>query len=253
MNCTSSRELLGAYLDEELDAGLQAEVQKHLAPCYVCSNAYPRVRDQQVNIRSHAPHFEAPAVWLESVRAAWRAEAANETRTASRTNRSWGWAGVAASILLCISVGWNLVLLRSRPPEPDLLAENLLSSHVRSLIGTHLVDVPSSDQHTVKVKPWFDGKLNFSPDVKDLTSQGFPLLGGRIEYISDRPVAALVYERRKHIINLFTWPATTALGAGTWSRQGYNTVHWKRGEMAYWAIADISVEELQQFRDLYHM
>jgi anti-sigma factor RsiW len=176
---------------------------------------------------------------------------AHETRAASRTNRSWSWVAIAASILLCTSVAWNLFLLRSRPAEPDLLADNLLSSHVRSLIGTHLVDVPSSDQHTVK--PWFDGKLSFSPDVKDLTSQGFPLLGGRIEYIANRPVAALVFGRRKHIINLFTWPAASAPDAGSWSRQGYNMVHWKQGEMAYWAIADISIQELQQFRDLYQM
>ena len=169
----------------------------------------------------------------------------------SSTNRSWGGLAIAASILLCVSAGWNLALLRSRTPERDVLAENLLSSHVRSLIGTHLVDIPSSDQHTVK--PWFNGKLDFSPDVKNLTSQGFPLLGGRIEYISERHVAALVYGRRKHIINLFTWPAGTAPGVRSWSRQGYNMVHWKKGEMDYWAIADITLAELEQFRDLYEM
>ena len=251
MNCISSRELLGAYLDKELDASLQTEFQTHMAACNGCSSAYVRLREQQHNIRSHAPRFEAPAAWLESVRATLQLEAANETGAPSKTNRSWGWAAIAASILLCVSVGWNLVLLRSRTPERDVLAENLLASHVRSLIGTHLVDVPSSDQHTVK--PWFDGKLNFSPGVKDLTSQGFPLLGGRIEYISERPVAALVYGRRKHIINLFTWPAGTTPGVRSWSRQGYNMVHWKKGEMDYWAIADITVAELEQFRDLYEM
>jgi anti-sigma factor RsiW len=249
MNCTSSRELLGAYLDEELDAGLQTEVQSHLAACHACSDAYARLRERQADIRSHAPRYEAPVVLLASVRKALRDEAANQTRAGLKTNRSWGWVAIAASILLCISVGWNLVLLRSRTPERDVLAENLLSSHVRSLIGTHLVDVPSSDQHTVK--PWFNGKLDFSPDVKDLTSQGFPLLGGRIEYISERPVAALVYGRRKHIINLCTWPATAAPGVSRWSRQGYNLVHWSKGGMDYWAISDITVEELQQFRDLY--
>jgi anti-sigma factor RsiW len=250
MNCISSQEL-GAYLDEELDAGLQIEVQTHMAGCRSCSDAYAKLRAQQDNIRSHAPHYEVPAVLRRSVLAALRGEAANATRAGLRTNRSWGWLAIAASILLCVSAGWNAVLLRSRTAEPDILAENLLASHVRSLIGTHLMDVPSSDQHTVK--PWFDGKLNFSPDVKDLTSQGFPLLGGRIEYISEQPVAALVYGRRKHIINLFTWPAGTAPGVRTWSHQGYNMVHWKKGEMGYWAIADITVAELEQFRDLYQM
>jgi anti-sigma factor RsiW len=250
MNCISSREL-GAYLDEELDTDLHIEVQTHLAGCHLCSDAYLKLRAQQENIRSHAPHYEVPLALRVSVLDALQGEAANETRAGLRTNRSWGWLAIAASILLCVSAGWNVILLRSRTAEPDVLAENLLASHVRSLIGTHLMDVPSSDQHTVK--PWFDGKLNFSPDVKDLTSQGFPLLGGRIEYISERPVAALVYGRRKHIINLFTWPAGTAPGVTSWSRQGYNMVHWKKGEMDYWAVADITIAELEQFRDLYEM
>jgi anti-sigma factor RsiW len=250
MNCISSREL-GAYLDEELDADLQTEVQTHMAGCSSCSDAYARLRAQRDNIRSHAPHYEVPAVLRGSVLAALRGEAANETRAGLRTSRSWGWLAIAASILLCVSAGWNAILLRSRTAESDILAENLLASHVRSLIGTHLMDVPSSDQHTVK--PWFNGKLDFSPDVKDLTSQGFPLLGGRIEYISERPVAALVYGRRKHIINVFTWPVTAAPGVSRWSRQGYNLVHWAREGMDYWAISDITVEELQQFRDLYEM
>ena len=251
MNCTSSRESLGAYLDEELDAGLHTEVQTHVAACNACSDAYTRLRERLADIRSYAPRYDAPAVLLGSVRAALRGEAANETRTASKTDRNWGRMAIAASILLCVSVAWNLVLLRPRAVEQDLLAETLLSSHVRSLIGTHLMDVPSSDQHTVK--PWFNGKLDFSPDVKDLSSQGFPLLGGRIEYISDRPVAALVYGRRKHIINLFTWPATPAPGVSRLSRQGYNLVHWTNGRMDYWAISDITVAELEQFRDLYEM
>jgi anti-sigma factor RsiW len=248
MTCISSQEL-GAYLDEELDASQQTGIQAHLAACHTCTGAYARLRKRQADVRSHAPRYEAPAVLLRSVRAALRGKAANETKVALRTNESW--LAIAASILLCASAGWNVVLLRSRPAGRDVLTENLLASHVRSLIGTHLMDVPSSDQHTVK--PWFDGKLNFSPDVKDLTSQGFPLLGGRIEYISEQPVAALVYGRRKHIINLFTWPAGTTPGLRTWSHQGYNMVHWKKGGMDYWAIADITVAELEQFRDLYEM
>ena len=251
MNCATSREMLGAYLDEELDAA-QTEIQSHLAKCHACSDAYASLRDQKASIRSYAPRYEAPAVLLGSVRAALRREAANETNAAPRTNRNWGWLALAASVLLCISVGWNFALIQSHTGNRDVVAENLLSSHVRSLIGTHLVDVPSSDQHTVK--PWFNGKLDFSPDVKDLTSQGFPLIGGRIEYISERPVAALVFGRRKHVINLFTWPATTTSGnTSPWSRQGYNLVHWEKGGMTYWAISDITVAELQEFRDLYEM
>jgi len=226
-------------------------MQSHLAACDACSGAYARLREQQADIRSTAPHYEMPAPLLSSVRAAWREEAAKEIRSDSKANRNWGWAAIAASILLCVSLGWNFALLRSRPSEQDVLAQDLLSSHVRSLIGTHLFDVPSSDQHTVK--PWFNGKLSYSPDVKDLASRGFPLLGGRVDYISERPVAALVYGRRKHVINLFTWPATKVSSNIGWSRQGYNLVHWTQGDTDYWAISDITVGELQQFRVLYEM
>ena len=251
MNCALSRDLLGAFFDGELDPGLQAEMQSHLAACDACSGAYARLRDQQADIRSTAPHYEMPPALLSSVRAAWREEAAKETRPGSKANRSWGWAAIAASLLLCVSLGWNFALLRSRPSEQNVLAENLLSSHVRSLIGTHLFDVPSSDQHTVK--PWFNGKLSYSPDVKDLASRGFPLLGGRVDYISGHPVAALVYGRRKHVINLFTWPGTEGPSNKHWSRQGYNLVHWTEGDVAYWAVSDIGAGELDQFRDLYEM
>lgn len=249
MNCASSRELLGAYFDGELDPSLHAEMHNHLAACDACTGAFASLQEQQADIRSTAPHYEIPPALVASVRAAWRAEAANEIRTSSKAVRSWGWAAMAASLLLCVSVGWNFVLLRSRPARQEVLAEDLLSSHVRSLIGTHLFDVPSSDQHTVK--PWFNGKLNYSPDVTDLAARGFPLLGGRIEYIANRAVAALVFGRRKHVINLFTWPATEGPATSRWSRQGYNLVHWTKGDVGYWAISDISVEELAHFRDLY--
>jgi hypothetical protein len=138
MNCTSSRELLGAYLDEELDVGLQAEVQGHLAGCNGCSGAYARLRDNRsISGRMRRVLKRRRCGWKQCVQ---RGEPRLRMKPAtSRTNRSLGWVAIAASILLCISVAWNLVLLPSRPEEPDFLAENLLSSHVRSLIGTHLV------------------------------------------------------------------------------------------------------------------
>ncbi|HEV3333571.1 MAG TPA: anti-sigma factor [Bryobacteraceae bacterium] len=251
MNCVLSRELMGAYLDEELEPGLRTEIQGHLAECRGCTEAYSRLLDQKADIRSSAPHYKAPAVLTESVRTVLHREAALEN-AASKPNRNWRWMALAASILLLVSIGWNLVLVRSRPADRDALAESLLSSHVSSLIGTHLLDVPSSDQHTVK--PWFNGKLDFSPDVKDLTGQGFPLIGGRIEYLSSRTVAVLVFRRRQHVINLFIWPATPAgSDPSQYSRKGFNLVHWNMGGMTYWAISDITVTELQQFRDLYEM
>src|SRR5439155_21970911 len=150
-----------------------------------------------------------------------------KTRGAMRPSGSWRWIAIAASILLAVSAALNITLFRSHRDDRDTITENIVSSHVRSLIGTHLLDVPSSDQHTVK--PWFNGKLDFAPDVKDLASQGFPLIGGRIDYMADQPVAALIYKRRQHVINLFVWPSTSSVSsAEELNLKGYNLIHWDK-------------------------
>jgi anti-sigma factor RsiW len=127
------------------------------------------------------------------------------------------------------------------------VAANVLSAHVRSLAGTHLIDVPSSDQHTVK--PWFNGKLDFAPAVKDV--EGFPLLGGRLEYFDGRPAAALIYGRRNHIINVFTWPSAAPTAETTQTRNGYHLQSWTSNGMAFWAVSDLNETELRQFVSLY--
>jgi len=230
-------------VDEELRSDLRAEVQEHLPHCHTCSETYARIQQQTGDIRAMAPSYTAPDILQRSVRNAVRLEAEREAATHHRLV-NWRWLAIAASVLFVVSMAWNVTRLLPGAAGNDQLAQNILPSHVRSLIGTHLLDVPSSDQHTVK--PWFNSKLDFSPQVKDLASQGFPLIGGRIEYLSDRTVAALVFGRRQHLINLFTWPAASFTGnISEWSRNGYNLVHRTDSGMTYWAVSDITSAELQ--------
>lgn len=237
MNC--SRELLEAYMDEELDPAASASVEEHLSTCQGCSEAYSRLQTQRASIRAAAPYYMAPPQLAQSIHDALR----RDIKPAG--NVPWRWLAIAATVLLAVSVSWNFRAVRS-----DLVAQNIVSDHIRSLIGTHLLDVPSTDQHTVK--PWFNGKLDFSPEVKDFAAQGFPLIGGRLDYLMDRPVAALVYGRRQHYINVFTWPDDSSSTAeGKYARNGYAAIHWVHGPMTYWAVSDISAKELAQFKDLY--
>ncbi len=246
MNC--SRDLIEAYMDEELDPGLSASVEEHLSACHACSETFAQFRTQREQIRSAAPYYTAPAGLRPSVREALQQAAAKDAKPAGSAT-AWRWLAIAATVLLAVSLFWNL-RPSPRPTVEGLSAQNIISDHIRSLIGTHLLDVPSSDQHTVK--PWFNGRLDFSPEVKDFAPQGFPLIGGRLNYLLDRPVAALVYGRRQHIINVFTWPAdSTPIKETHYSRNGYNTIHWLHGSMTFWAVSDISLIELTQFKNLY--
>jgi anti-sigma factor RsiW len=246
MNC--SRDLIEAYLDDELDAAQHSAVEQHLATCPNCSEAYAGLRKQKASIRAAAPYYTPPPNLQQSVRDALR-RAGTEKAKPPVSEVPWRWLAVAASLLLVVSVSWNVARLRPRSSEANV-AENVLSDHIRSLLGTRLVDVPSSDQHTVK--PWFAGKLDFSPEVKDLEAQGFPLVGGRIEYLAGRRVAALVYHRRQHVITLFIWPDASSSGVDARiSRNGYNLLHWTAGPMTYWAVSDVSASDLEKFRTLY--
>ncbi len=252
MKCASARELIESYLDDELDPSVQTEIRDHLTSCISCAETHAHLRELQMEIRTQAPYYEPPADLQRRVQRALAQAARSEAKSGSAITRpvSWQWIAIAASILLVFSLALNFTLFRSHREEPDTLANNILSSHVRSLIGTHLLDVPSSDQHTVK--PWFNGKLDFSPDVKDFASQGFPLMGGRIEYIADRSVAALVYQRRRHVINVFVWPtASSANGARELTQKGYNMIHWSKAGMTYWVVSDLSLSELRRFSDFY--
>jgi anti-sigma factor RsiW len=225
-----------------------AGMREHIGGCSVCANQYGRLEQIRSDIRIHVGRYEPPADLEQRVRAVLRKTAGEKRQSVWRLPN---WMAVAASVLLLVSIGWNVALLRSHNSANDLLAQEVLSSHLRSLIGAHLVDIPSSDQHTVK--PWFNGKLNFSPDVRDFARQGFPLIGGRIEYIDDQPVAALIYQRRQHLINLFMWPAASSSSSGysAMKKRGYNLVSWTQGGMTCWLVSDVQTSELEQLAQLY--
>jgi anti-sigma factor RsiW len=162
--------------------------------------------------------------------------------------RGWAWPQVGAAFAMSFALAWSVGLYLATPGAAERLQEELVASHTRALMTGHAVDVVSSDRHTVK--PWFNGKLDFSPAVFDLSAQGFALTGGRLDYLGRRPVAALVYQHKAHPINVFVWPAPAEDAPKSASRLGYNLLHWTRGGLSYWAVSDLNAGELAQFRDM---
>jgi anti-sigma factor RsiW len=193
-----------------------------------------------------ATYYRAPEALRERVRSSVRARARERLRP-----MLWRWGGMAAAFAATIAVTWNLALMEARNDEVDRLAREVQSAHVRSLmVEGHLNDVASSDRHTVK--PWFEGKLDFAPRVEDPAASGFALVGGRLDYLDGRPVAALTYRHRLHVVNLFEWPAPNARDSEptAMSRKGYAIAHWRRAGLEYWAVSDIEREDLLQFARL---
>jgi anti-sigma factor RsiW len=243
MTCKSALSLIEAYIDGELDAAQAAEVQRHLDDCQDCATAHRRLTRLSTDLRTLAPRYTAP----EELRNRIMQGAGRQPVEIPRRRAITSWA-IAATVLLAFSAGWNAIQLQSQKNAGTAVAQEIVSSHVRSLIGDHLLDVPSTDQHNVK--PWFNGRLDYAPDVKDFAAEGFALIGGRVDYLDRRPVAALVYKRRQHVINLFVWPSTSKLAAPE-AVSGYNLVVWNRAGMEYCAVSDLNQAELHQFADLY--
>ncbi|HUI99732.1 MAG TPA: hypothetical protein VLY46_05815 [Usitatibacter sp.] len=199
--------------------------------------------DDEPLIARDATYYRAPEALRVRVRAAVRAQARAQSRP-----MLWRWGGMAAAFAATIAVTWNVALLQARGGETERIAREVESAHVRSLmVEGHLNDVASTDQHTVK--PWFEGKLDFAPRVEDLAPSGFALIGGRLDYVDGRPVAALTYRHRLHVVNLFEWPAATAgdTEPTAISRKGYVIAHWREGGLQYWAVSDIERNDLLQF------
>jgi anti-sigma factor RsiW len=196
-------------------------------------------------IARDATYYKAPDALRDRVRAALRAEAREQQRP-----QMWRWGGMAAAFALVAAVSWNAALMQASGSDESIVRD-VAAAHVRSLmIESHLNDVASTDQHTVK--PWFEGKLDFAPVVTDFTASGFTLIGGRLDYLDGHPAAALTYRHRLHVVNLFEWPAARS-GDSTptaIARHGYAIVHWRRAGIEYWAVSDIASEDLLAFARL---
>jgi len=269
MNCEEATKLMDGYLDGELDPITSQTIEQHLRECRNCEQAYEAHTALAYAISRGAPYYKAPAELRQRVQSSLRdAIGVRASRSAARENHasltsrwarrrpvlpeiSWNWLALAAAIILGALIT-AVFLPRMRSPNADqFLATQLIASHVRSLMANHLTDVPSSDQHTVK--PWLDAKLDFAAPVPDLSSQGFPLIGGRLDYLDSRSVAALVYQKRKHFINLFIWPTTPkdSTAQTMVEREGYHLVHWSDGDFTYWAVSDVNINDLQSFKQLF--
>jgi anti-sigma factor RsiW len=256
LSCEEYNTLIHGYLDGELDLLSTLRLEAHLPECASCAQTYGSHRALRSAMSRGELYFKPPNELAGRIHVAL--QEANAERHAPlsvwkvpkpmRWRIWWPSISMAASAVLVAIVAWRLGSVASRPSPEDLLAQSVVGSHVRSLMANHLTDVLSSDQHTVK--PWFDGKVDFSPPVKDLSGDGFPLVGGRLDYLEDRPVAALVYQRRKHFINLFIWPSAENSRKKTVMRQGYNLFHWTQSGMTYWAVSDLNSNELQEFVQL---
>ncbi len=239
MVCKDAQELIHGYVDGELDRLGNLEVERHLEGCDLCSEVYRRALALHSRMQDPALKFKAP----EGVRRGVESSVRKSERTGTGW---WGWLSFAASVAALAGVIWIAAAIL-RPPGQELIAQEVVSSHVRSLMADHLTDIPTSDQHTVK--PWFNGRLDFSPPVKDLTVEGFTLVGGRMDYLGQTPAAAVIYRRRQHVINLFVWPAGSerATAMKVESRRGYNLIHWTQSGLAFWAVSDLNSGELQEF------
>lgn len=255
--CQPIRRALSAYVDGELPPTEATAIADHLASCAQCSAEYQTMLETVALVRGELDRYRAPDVLRARIRAAVAATPAELDGTAThstggaRRTRSWARPALfAAAIVFAAALGTSVALLAvERGVDRPALAAQVLSSHVRSLMPDHLTDIRSSDQHNVK--PWFNGRLDYSPNVPRFDDQGYPLIGGRLDYVADRPVAVVVYGRRQHMINVFSWP--TPGGDETLeksSANGYQMLHWRSRGVEKWVVSDLNAGELTSFAKL---
>ena len=253
--CQPTRATLSAYVDGELPPDDAAAIADHLTTCAHCSAEYQSVLDTVALTRSQLERFAAPDVLRARIRAAIAttpsehepAPADGASRRGAQYRNRWARPVlIAAGLLLAAALGSGTTLLVRQEAAPPSIAAQVLSSHLRSLMPNHLTDVASNDQHNVK--PWFNGRLDYSPAVPRFDDQGYPLIGGRVDYVGGRPVAVVVYGRRQHLINVFSWPAAGSDEPLTaTASNGYTMYRWRSGGIEHWVVSDVNAAELKTF------
>jgi anti-sigma factor RsiW len=244
MNCEEARQSLDAYVDGELEMTTQLAMETHLSKCVSCQDAAKRITNCSLIVRMNMPAYKAPPELKSKVRATLRKEDKPSFRWLSEHVRPMAYA--AALIVLSCALAWTWF---SRSPVYDkALVADAISNHSRSLMVSHLVDCPSDDPQTVR--PWFNGKLDYSPPVADLKEAGYALVGGRVDILGQRPVAAIVYQHGKHVINLFIWPATgRKIEMDVQSERGYHFCGWNKAGLNFLCISEITAADLETFED----
>ena len=242
MTCDEAEILLHALIDGELDAGHAREVEDHIAGCPRCATQLAAYREMSKTIAEADLHFAAPAALRQRIEAALPLPQIQAVPSRRAVLRGFAMGSAVSAIAAS-----GLVAIVLRGDDEQRIMSEVVAAHLRSLQAGHLTDVISTDQHTVK--PWFNGKLDVAPPVVDLTAQGFTLIGGRLDYVDTRPIGAVVYRRRSHVINLFVaqTASTERRAAKTETIQGFNIRRWSERGLNYWAVSDIAADELSDF------
>ena len=240
MTCDEAEILLHALIDGELDAGHAREVEAHIAGCPRCAAALADWREMSKAIAGADLRYTAPPLLRRRIEASLPQQQAAPSRRAVLRGFAMG-----SAVSAIAATGLVAIVLRN--DDEARIESEVVSAHLRSLQAGHLTDVVSTDQHTVK--PWFNGKLDVAPPVVDLTAQGFTLIGGRLDYVDTRPIGAIVYRRRAHVINLFVaqTASTERRAAKIETIQGFNIRRWGERGLNYWAVSDLAADELAEF------
>jgi anti-sigma factor RsiW len=252
MRCDECRDLLGAHADGELMPEESSEIRDHLASCAQCTAEHDAMRELSRRLKEGLARPRAPDLLEARIRSSLARPDLPDAAERPQGTRRTRWAGVlsAGVMIAALSATATFAVARHGSSGPPM-REQVLSSHIRSLMPGHLTDVASTDLHNVK--PWFNGRVDLSPSVPRLDSAGYPLVGGRLDYVGGRPVAAVVYTRRQHVINVFSWPIDRGDASATsiTTEHGYHLAHWRDGGSEYWAASDVSEPDLRQFVALF--